>query len=116
MKIVLKDLNFDEILQVVDLLKYLDDDRVDINAQRIIYKTFYETEFLVKFDWSSWDKGRKIINDNEAIGKTDMLTLRMLITAIIRNDRFNEGAFERSLENGVVKQILLRLKKLSDEL
>lgn len=112
MYIKLKELNYDEISQVVSLISYLSEESSDIRAHRIIYKTFYETNFLVDFNWSNWEKGRKIINSSDAIKIADLLTLRMLITIIVRNDRFNEGSFERAVENGTIRLILERVNEL----
>lgn len=114
MYIKLKELNYDEISQVVGLLGFLGEEKNDIRAHRIIYKTFYDTNFLVDFNWSNWDKGRKIINSSDAIKGSDLLTLRILITIIVKNDRFNEGSFERAVENGTIRLILERVNELKE--
>lgn len=36
----------------------------------------------------------------------DLLTLRKLLTAIIRNDRFCEGALLSALESGTIQKII----------
>ena len=77
-------------------------------------KLLYRTNFIVSFDWGKWDEGRKIISDKNLIQKSDLLTLRMLITAVVRNDRFCEGSLLSSIENKTILTILQRLKTLRD--
>ena len=76
-------------------------------------KLLYGTKFLVNFDWGSWDEGRDIIGSPELIQQADLLTLRMLLTAIVRNDRFCNGALLSAIENGIIQEILNRLNVLS---
>ncbi len=75
-------------------------------------KAVYDTKFLVKFKWQDWDRSRQLVSDFEQIAKEDILTLRMLLTALIRNDRICIGSFLEALEYGTVTQILLRLEKI----
>ncbi len=71
------------------------------------------TRFLVNFNWVDWTDGRKIASNFEKIAQSDLLTLRMLVMALIRNDRFCVGAFLDALEHGVMREILLRLKVIA---
>lgn len=75
----------------------------------------YESNFMVVFDWGSWDEGRSIASDTTKIASVDLPTLRMLITAIVRNDRFCEGAFLSAIQNGLIATILKRLEVLIKE-
>ncbi len=57
---------------------------------------------MIDFDWAHWDEGRAIFARNgedkfEDISLEDTLKL---FTAIMRNDRFNEGAWGRLFESG----------------
>jgi len=72
----------------------------------------YDSNFMVVFDWGSWDEGREIASDPVKVSNVDLLTLRMLMTAIIRNDRFCEGVFLSAIDNGLIATILQRLKVL----
>lgn len=54
---------------------------------------------IISFDWGAWEEGRKIANDeNFAFDSVDLLTKCKLITAIVRNDRFCEGALVSAFE------------------
>ena len=77
-------------------------------------KLLYKTDFIVKFNWSKWDEGKKIINDKDLISQANLLTLRMLMTVIIRMDRFFEGSLLDRIKNGTILNILYRLKVLKD--
>ncbi len=67
---------------------------------------------LSEFDWASWDEGRAIVADLARIGETDLLTIRKLITALVRNERFCDGALQAAYEKGVIEAILERIKQL----
>lgn len=75
--------------------------------------TIIDTKFCVTFNWFDWQAGKEIFMKKERIDNADLLTLRMLLTAIWRNDRFCEGAFAICAENGDILRILKRLKVLS---
>jgi hypothetical protein len=72
----------------------------------------YETNFIVIFEWTEWKDGKKIINDKNLIKKSDLLTLRMLMTMIIRSDRFNDGILLECIKNQTVRTILERLSEI----
>lgn len=73
----------------------------------------YDTNFLVVFEWFEWEDGQNILNDKNLIKKCDLLTLRMLITMIVRSDRFNEGTFLECIQNQVITMILERLSEIT---
>jgi len=70
----------------------------------------YELDLVVDFDWAGWDEGREIVTNGnyEAL---DNFTLIKILTAIIRNDRFCEGALVERFEDGTIEKILVELKK-----
>ena len=72
----------------------------------------YESHFLVTFDWSSWDDGRELTQDRDRLAQADLLTLRMLMTVIVRNDRFHEGALLNAIKDGLIAAILQRLHQI----
>ncbi len=75
----------------------------------------YESGFMVVFDWGSWDEGREIASDPARVSDVDLLTVRMLMTAIVRNDRFCEGAFLSAIQDGLIAAILKHLQTLIKE-
>ena len=78
------------------------------------FRLLYSAKFLVDFDWGGWDEGRDIIGSPELIQQADLLTLRMLLTAVMRNDRFCRGAF-LSTEEDVYSVIKYSLNTLTKE-
>ena len=75
----------------------------------------YSDEWVISgFDWPSWDEGRDIAGDPERISQCDLETIRKLITAIVRNDRFCEGALASAWRGGTIKAILERINTLMD--
>ncbi len=67
------------------------------------------------FDWVNWDEGRAIASDTARVAEADMLTVRQLITALVRNERFCEGALQSAYEQGLIGAILRRIQLLHDE-
>ena len=67
----------------------------------------YYLSIIIDFDWSSWDEGRQIVNDEEFDYNTiDIPTKCKVITAIVRNNRFCEGALIEAFESGLMLKIL----------
>jgi len=72
----------------------------------------YAIPIIIGFDWGAWDEGRKIASDeNFDLDSTDLLTKCKLITAIVRNDRFCEGASVSAFESGLILKILKSIEK-----
>lgn len=75
-------------------------------------KVVYAIPVIISFDWASWDEGRKMANDDHFdFDSTDLLTKCKLITAIVRNDRFCEGALVSAFESGLILKILKSIEK-----
>ena len=72
----------------------------------------YAIPIIISFDWGSWDEGRQIASD-EGFGfdSIDLVTKCKLITAIVRNDRFCEGALVSAFESGLILKILKSIEK-----
>lgn len=76
-------------------------------------KRAYDLGLVINFDWPKWDEGRKFASgDHSKIDNLDLITLCKLITAIIRNDRFCDGALIESFETGFMPRILKRMRDL----
>lgn len=69
---------------------------------------WYDKGLVVPFDWSKWDEGRKWYTDasDQKYKTLDQETALKLLTAVIRNDRFNEGALLRAFEDGEFPKII----------
>ena len=73
---------------------------------------FYELNLCVAFDWPSWTEGKEILNKNDfAFNILDTLSLCKLLTAIVRNDRFNEGFLISCFQNGTIPKIIKAIKQ-----
>ena len=74
----------------------------------------YVYELVVSFDWSAWDEGREWYkNSNESKYEAlDIPTALKLLTAVMRNDRFNEGALVSAFESGDFPKIINKLVEL----
>lgn len=75
---------------------------------------WYEKDLVLLFDWASWQEGRDwYANDNDGKYETlDTETALKLLTAVIRNNRFNEGALLNAFESGVFPKIIDKLVQL----
>ncbi len=70
----------------------------------------HEANIVSPFDWLIWDEGRWLLMaQGTDFNKPDTVTLCKLVTAIVRNDRFNNGALECSLFDGSMLKILAAL-------
>lgn len=82
-----------------------------------VRKFFYDKNLVVGFDWGNWEEGRAMF---QKTGKDrfNYLTLSEVIklfTAIIRNDRFCEGAWAQLFERGDAAKLLKWLLYYKDE-
>jgi hypothetical protein len=72
---------------------------------------------LTGFDWPSWAKtpeAQHLHGDRDALAQATPDQLAMLLTALIREDRFNEGALGDSFESGIMTAIARRAKELAE--
>ncbi|MHC4280940.1 MAG: DUF6508 domain-containing protein [Planctomycetota bacterium] len=75
--------------------------------------TLYNEGFIFPFDWGSWHYGKKLSRNPDLIKKANLLTLRKLITAHVRQDRFCEGHLACVFKSGLIVKILERLQEIS---
>ncbi len=63
---------------------------------------FYDKNLVIDFDWAHWDEGRAIFarNGEDKFEDVSLEDTLKLFTAIMRNARFNEGAWGRLFESG----------------
>lgn len=80
--------------------------------------TLYRERFLVNFDWVAWsgEAQRYIAGGDEALASADLTTLRMLLSAHIRADRFIECTIGSLAAEGHITAVLRRLKQIRDEI
>ena len=75
--------------------------------------SLYAQNVIIKFDWCAWrEPANALLQDPTLLAQADLLTLRRLLTAHVRQDRFIEGHLAQMLENGHITAILRRLGEL----
>lgn len=69
---------------------------------------FYGNELIVNFKWSEWDEGRDWYknSDESKYDALDVPTTLKLLTAVIRNDRFSDGALVGAFESGEFPKLI----------
>lgn len=77
------------------------------------YHALYEHNWIIKFPWMNWDEGRRLYHARPTqLDGVDLETLRKLLTAHVRQDRFCEGHLGDVFESGHLLAILRRLRDL----
>jgi len=75
------------------------------------HRIVYEIPVVISFDWGSWTEGHKILNtENFEFDTIDVVTKCKLITTIVRNDRFCEGALVNAFKSGIILKILKSIR------
>lgn len=75
-------------------------------------KLVYNIPIIISYDWSSWDEGRRIAGDAYFDFDTiDIPEKCKIITAIVRNDRYCEGALVSAFESGLILKILKSVER-----
>lgn len=75
-------------------------------------KIVYEMPIIIDFNWPAWDKGREMAGNPDFDYNTiDIPTKCKLITAIVRNDRFCDGALINAFESGFMLKILKSIEQ-----
>ena len=79
-------------------------------TQRFV-KTTEKLRLVFSFDWMRWNEGNKMLsNKDQEYDSLDSVTLCMLLTTIIRSEKYTEGFLIGNLKNGTVLKILTALK------
>lgn len=86
----------------------------DFNPQVVeLVQALYDNHWVVSgFPWMEWEEGRRLAHDLEAVAQVDIQTLQKLFTAIVRNDRFCEGALGAAIDDGLITAMLRRVREL----
>jgi len=73
-------------------------------------------EIRIIFDWMAWKEGQDMLDDPALdLGTLDLVTLRKMVTMIIRAERFSEGTLLIYFENGTVLRLLKAIRKVLQE-
>ena len=72
----------------------------------------YAIGIILDFDWINWKEGQELLRNNKTdFDLLDKVTLCMLLTMIIRADRFSEGYLLRCFEDGLIVMLLQCLEQ-----
>lgn len=75
------------------------------------------TRFSASFDWQAeFENNEEMLADEEALQKADLDTLRKIMTAHYRIDRYDEGHLSRLILSGYWGKCLNRLQALYDSM
>lgn len=82
-----------------------------------IVEFMYNYDLVITFDWGAWEEGRQWYKseDESKYEKLDTEMALKLLTAVIRNDRFNEGALVNSFESGDFPKIINKFVSLKGD-
>jgi len=97
------------------LLKLIPEIESEANIEKVVSQFFdivYDIPIIIPFDWPAWDEGRAMASDESFDFDTiDLETKCKLITAVVRNDRFCEGALLSAFKSGFILKILKSIEK-----
>ena len=72
----------------------------------------YAIPIIIDYDWAGWKEGRGMARDNDFDFDTvDIPTKCKIITAIVRNDRFCDGALAGAFERGLILKVLKSIER-----
>jgi hypothetical protein len=92
----------------VMIMPYIHPHEVFYQFDEIVYKI----PIIISFDWGSWDEGRRMLQDESFnFDSIDIPTKCKLISAIVRNDRFCEGALVSAFRSGEMLKILKSIER-----
>jgi Family of unknown function (DUF6508) len=87
------------------LIAATDDFRVDRVVQALS-----DMGAIVPFDWGSWD-GAQRYRDPATFDAAPVCDAVRFVTAVVRSDRFNEGAINARIADGTFTAALRRLRR-----
>ena len=68
--------------------------------------------FIQPFDWMNWREGEQLVDHPALLRRANLQTLRKLLTAHVRADRFTEGHLAGTFESGHMTLILKRMAEI----
>ena len=70
--------------------------------------------FIQPFDWMNWREGEQLVDHPALLRRANLQTLRKLLTAHVRADRFTEGHLAGTFESGHMTLILKQMAEIHD--
>jgi hypothetical protein len=89
----------------------------DHHDKHELLAVMHETNFTEPFDWSDWIAtfGAEKLNDPALLDTADLDTLRRLVTAHVRMDRFSGGHLDTILASGYMDRAMARARQLLEQ-
>lgn len=79
--------------------------------------SLYEHHVVVDYGEPGWDERMQAFAvDPGRLRSADLLTVRKVLTTVVRRERFCDGAIESSFETGLVQAAMVRLRVLAEAL
>jgi uncharacterized protein DUF6508 len=78
-------------------------------------KMLYDSGWIQDFDWARWkdgDEGRTLLAHRDAIATADCGQLAKVLTTLVRQDRFVDGALAEAYENKILLAVVERAEVL----
>jgi ADP-ribosyl-[dinitrogen reductase] hydrolase len=80
-------------------------------------RALYREKLIIEFDWTKWSEELEHFKSKPGMLKdADLRTLRKILTAHSRADRFVERHFVSELESGHIIAVLRRLQEIRDDM
>ena len=81
----------------------------DLAVSRVV-QALSDMGAIVPFDWSSWD-GAQRYREPASLDAAPVGDAVRFVTAVVRSDRFNEGAINARIADGTFPAALRRLRR-----
>jgi len=76
--------------------------------------SLYEHHVIVEYGEPGWNERMQAFSEDPSrLRSADLLTVRKVLTTVVRAERFGEGAIESAFETGLVQTAMLRLRELA---
>ena len=72
-------------------------------------QALYNNGFIQPFNWSAWAEGVRLVDNPALIERASLQTVRKLLTAHVRADRFSEGHLAHLFQTGKIVMLLKRV-------
>ncbi len=116
----------DKVLPFLPLFERLDTTLYEIRTDLSLFDPYvyskevdefieilYSEEFIIPFDWSTWqNEAAKIVEQPKLLESAELTILQKLLTTHIRKERFHSGHLAAMIDNGHLLAILKRLKQI----
>jgi O-acetyl-ADP-ribose deacetylase len=100
-------------LYTIDVKVSMMDPYVYSSEVSAFIRSLYREGFVIDFNWPKWsEQAKQLVDHPDLLAKADLDSLRKLLTAHVRAERFVSGHLAKMLDSGHIVTILKRLKQL----